>query len=80
MGGIMLLNQHAPAHHRAGMFSAGYLAGYLSQGTVAVSLGVIATHAGIGTAIDVGAVALGVIFLSSLALATTLRADRVIVG
>lgn len=76
MGGIMLVNQHAPAHHRAGMFSAGYLGGYVFQGVVAVALGVIATDAGIRTAIDIGAVALGVIFVTSLLLAGTIRSPQ----
>jgi MFS family permease len=73
MGGIMLVNQHAPVHHRARMFSAGYLGGYVAQGAIAVALGAIATDVGIRTAVDVGAVALAVIFVASLVLAGTIR-------
>jgi MFS family permease len=73
MGGIMLVNRHAPVHHRAGMFSAGYLVGYLSQGVVAVSLGVIATDVGIGTAVDIGTAVLSVVFVTSLVLTATMR-------
>jgi MFS family permease len=69
MGGVMIVNQHAPSHHRAGMFSAGYLLGYVAQGLIAVSLGVVATDIGLRTAVDVGAIALAAVFLTSLALA-----------
>jgi MFS family permease len=71
MGGILLINRHAPAHHRAGMISAGYLIGYLSQGVIAVALGIVATDVGIGTAVDVGAIALAAVFVLSLVLGGT---------
>jgi MFS family permease len=74
MGGVMIVNQHAPAHHRAGMFSAGYLLGYVAQGLIAVSLGVVATDVGLRTAVDVGAGALALVFLTSLLLATSTAA------
>lgn len=73
MGGVMIVNEHAPAHHRAGMFSAGYLLGYVAQGLIAVSLGIVATDVSLGTAVDVGAVALAAIFVTSLLLARTVR-------
>jgi MFS family permease len=72
LGGIMLVNLHAPAHHRAGMFSAGYLVGYASQGVIAVTLGVIATDVGLTTAVDWGAGALALAFVASILLAWTM--------
>jgi MFS family permease len=74
LGGISLLNHHAPSDRRAGMLSAAYLLAYLLQGTIAVSLGVVATNVDLVSAVDYGAVALAVIFLLSLLLASTMGA------
>jgi MFS family permease len=76
LGGVSLIGATAPAHHRAGMFSAAYLVGYVGQGITAVVLGVVATNTGIGSALDDGAVALGVLFLVALTLAWTTRVRK----
>jgi MFS family permease len=69
MGGVMIVNESAPPHHRAGMFSAGYLLGYVAQGVIAVSLGIVATDVSLTTAVDAGAIGLAAIFVTSLVLA-----------
>ncbi|MFZ4894840.1 MFS transporter [Plantibacter sp. Mn2098] len=76
LGGVSLIGANAPAHHRAGMFSAAYLIGYVGQGLTAVVLGLVATRSGIGTALDQGAIALGVLFLVALFLAWATRLRR----
>jgi len=72
LGGVLTVNLHAPAHHRAGMISAGYLAGYASQGAIAVILGIVATDISLQTAVNIGAAALAVVFLTTFALSRTL--------
>lgn len=72
LGGIALLNHHAPRDQRAGMLSAAYLCAYLLQGAVAVSLGVVATNVDLVSAVDYGAAALALIFGASLLLAWTM--------
>ncbi|SDT32102.1 MFS transporter [Bradyrhizobium canariense] len=62
--GLALINRAATPEHRGGIFAALYLVAYLSMGTVALVLGVLARSEGLGLAIDVGA---GVIALLSLA-------------
>lgn len=54
-GGVRIIVRRAPEHHRAALFSAGYLAAYLVQGLFAVILGVVATQSGLQTAIETGA-------------------------
>lgn len=73
LGGLALLNSATPAQHRGGVFSALYLFAYLSLGVVALGLGVVASHAGLSLAVDLGA---GVIALLSLAAITLLVAQR----
>jgi predicted MFS family arabinose efflux permease len=53
LGGLTLVNQFAPAHHRAQTLSAVYLVAYLLQGTTAVLVGYSATAVGLGIAIDI---------------------------
>jgi MFS family permease len=73
LGGLALLNSATPAQHRGGVFSALYLFAYLSLGVVALGLGVVATHAGLSLAVDLGA---GVIALLSLTAIALLVAQR----
>ncbi len=54
-GGLQIIGRFAPAHHRAGTLSAGYLVAYLVQGAVALWLGGEATAGGLAHAVDLGA-------------------------
>jgi MFS family permease len=69
MGGLNLINAHAPIHHRAGTLSALFLVAYLMQGVVAMLLGRAATAWGLDLAIDVGSVALAGLSLGAMLLA-----------
>jgi MFS family permease len=69
LGGLTLINAHAPAHHRAGTLSAIYLIGYLLMGAIALSLGVVATHWGLRLAIEIGASGIALLALAAAALA-----------
>jgi predicted MFS family arabinose efflux permease len=69
-GGVQIIARRAPEHHRAGMFSAGYLAAYVVQGLFAVALGMLATRSGLASAIETGAIALTVLFGLTFTLAT----------
>jgi MFS family permease len=64
-----VINTAAPPHHRAGVLSALYLLAYLSLGAVAVILGIVATAAGLGLAVDLGAAAIACLSLVTLVLA-----------
>lgn len=69
LGGLGLVNRHAPAAHRAGTLSVVYLVAYVGQGITAVGLGLLTTALGLRAALDiVGPV------LIALALATTATA------
>jgi Major Facilitator Superfamily len=68
LGGLTLISANAPAHHRGGTLSAVYLVGYLMQGVVAISLGLVATTFGLGRALDVGAPVMAFLGLAALAL------------
>lgn len=59
LGGLGLLNERAPAHHRAGVLSAAYLTAYLGQGSTAVLVGLTATRTSLATAVDVWAPLIG---------------------
>jgi MFS family permease len=72
-GSVQLVNATAPPHHRGSVLSALYLVGYLSVVVLAVALGVIATTWGLGLAVDLGAAAIAVLSLATLALAVTGR-------
>jgi MFS family permease len=69
LGGLTLINAHAPAHHRAGTLSAIYLVGYLLMGATALSLGAMATRWGLGFALEVGAPGIALLALAAAALA-----------
>lgn len=60
-GGLRIVNASAPAHHRAGVISVTYLVAYLGQAVTALTLGALATAMSLAAAIDVGAVAIGVL-------------------
>jgi hypothetical protein len=68
-GGLTLLNANAPAHHRGGTLSALFLVAYLGQGIAALSLGKIATLWGLGVAIDIGSLVIGIISAGAMLLA-----------
>ena len=72
LGGLGLVNKHAPAHHRAGTISVVYTVAYLTQGVVAVLVGLEATAVGLQVALDVAAPV-----LIALALTTTVIAAAV---
>jgi predicted MFS family arabinose efflux permease len=55
LGGLGLVNRHAPTHHRAQTLSAVYLVAYLTQGFVAVAIGLSATQLGLARAVDLWA-------------------------
>jgi hypothetical protein len=63
LGGLAMINAAVATKRRGGVLSAVYLFAYLSLGTVALVLGVIATQRGLGFAVDLGA---GIITLLSL--------------
>ena len=69
LGGLTLINAHAPAHHRAGTLSAIYLIGYLLMGAIALSLGVIATRWGLRLAVEIGASGIALLALAAAVLA-----------
>jgi hypothetical protein len=76
LGGLGLVNRHAPAQHRGQTLSAVYLVAYLTQGLVAVAIGLSATAIGLGSAVDLWAPIIAFIGLaaSAFALVTARRA------
>jgi hypothetical protein len=80
LGGLGLINAHAPAHHRAQTLSAAYLVAYLTQGLVAVAIGLSATVTGLALAVDLWAPVIALLCLSASVVAlVTLRRARVAV-
>ena len=55
LGGLTLVNAHAPADVRGATLSAVYLVGYLFMGLIAFAIGLVATAHGLETALDFGA-------------------------
>lgn len=55
LGGLTLINAHAPAHQRGATLSAIYLISYLFMGVIALGIGRIATAWGLELALDFGA-------------------------
>jgi len=72
-GGLGLIGQNAPAHHRAGTISAVYFVAYILQGAAAVALGVIATASGLRLALEIGAIAVSAFAIAALAATQALR-------
>jgi MFS family permease len=68
LGGLSLINDHAPAHHRGGTFSALYLIAYVMQGLVALLLGAVATTWGLEVATDLGSIAIAMLSIIVIAL------------
>jgi predicted MFS family arabinose efflux permease len=68
LGGLALLGGAVPERHRGGVLSALYLFAYLSMGTVALGLGVVATERGLGLAVDLGAAAITLLSLGTIGL------------
>jgi predicted MFS family arabinose efflux permease len=80
LGGLALLGGAVPATHRGGVLSALYLFAYLSMGSVALGLGVVATERGLGLAVDLGAAAIALLSLATLGLLRLQRPTRFILG
>jgi predicted MFS family arabinose efflux permease len=80
LGGLGLVNRHAPTHHRAQTLSAVYLVAYLTQGLVAVAIGLSATAIGLAQAVDLWAPIIAALCLvaSGLALGTALSTRRAV--
>lgn len=73
LGGLAVINAAAPPEHRGGTLSALFLLAYLGQGVIAIGLGLIATAAGLKTAITLGAAVVAVFSAVSLGLGTVRR-------
>jgi predicted MFS family arabinose efflux permease len=71
LAALELINAEAPAHHRGGVLSALYLLAYLSMGAVALILGAVATAWSLEAAVNIGAGTIGVLSLTTLAVATS---------
>jgi MFS family permease len=80
LGGLTLVNAHAPARHRAGMLSSVFVIAYLVQGATALLLGAAATSSGLTFALDVGSPAIGVVCLGALVLALVVHRARLATG
>lgn len=76
LGGLTLVNAHAPARHRAGMLSSVLVVAYLVQGAAALLLGAVATSSGLATALDVGSPAIGLVCVAALVLVLAVRRPR----
>jgi hypothetical protein len=71
VGGLQVIRGAAPERNRGSILSALYLLSYLSMGALALVLGAIATARGLGLAVDLGAAAIILMNVATLALATT---------
>ena len=80
LGGLTVINQCAPDHHRAATLSAIYLIGYLLMGAIAMSIGVAATHWGLKSAIEYGAPAVALLGLLSTFLGAKASSARTFSG
>ncbi|MEQ8145143.1 MFS transporter [Streptomyces sp. OP7] len=80
-GGLTVLSRFAPAPHRAGMVSGGYLVGYAAQGVGAPALGAVVTAHGLMAGLVTGAAVFGAFFVlvavvGLVVLTPVHRADR----
>jgi predicted MFS family arabinose efflux permease len=80
LGGLALLGGAVPASHRGGVLSALYLFAYLSMGSVALGLGIVATERGLGLAVDLGAASIALLGFATLGLLRLQRPTRFILG
>ncbi len=77
LGGLAMINDGAPKTHRAGTLSALFLVAYLAQAVVALSLGRIASLAGLADAVLVGVTLIAFLAITTLLLnAVRARASR----
>ena len=76
LGGLTLVNVHAPATHRSGMLSSVLVVAYLVQGATALLLGAAATSSGLRTALDLGSPAIGLICVAALVLVLVVKRPR----
>jgi hypothetical protein len=80
LGGLTLVNAHAPATHRAGMLSSVLVVAYLVQGAAALLLGAVATSGGLASALDVGTPAIGLICVAAVVLVLAVRRPRAVLA
>ncbi len=73
LSALEVLNAVTPALYRGGVLSALYVLAYLSMGSVAVLLGMVATAHGLALAIDLGAASIASLSLITLVLAVAVR-------
>jgi predicted MFS family arabinose efflux permease len=73
LSAIEVINTAAPTHQRGRILSALYLLAYLSMGTVALVLGVVATARNLRLAVELGAGVIAVLSLATLVLAISAR-------
>lgn len=73
LGGLKLINGVAPAHHRGGVLSTLYLFAYLSMGSVALALGIVATAWGLDLAVDLGTGAIALLSVVTVILAAAMH-------
>jgi MFS family permease len=73
LGGLTLVNRHAPTHHRAGLLSSVLVVAYLMQGAAALSLGAVATGSGLQAALSAAWPAIGLLSVAALVLVLALR-------
>jgi predicted MFS family arabinose efflux permease len=71
LGGLTLINAHAPPHERGATLSAIYLIGYLLMGLIAFSIGLVATAHGLESALDFGAPVVAALSVIAAALSMT---------
>ena len=76
LGGLTLVNAHAPATHRAGMLSSVFVVAYLVQGATALLLGAAATSGGLTVALDLGTPAIGLVCVAALVLVLAVKRPR----
>ncbi|MEP6478043.1 MAG: MFS transporter [Rhodoglobus sp.] len=76
LGGLTIVNQYAPVHHRAGTLSAVYLIAYLAQGLTAVAVGSSATTIGLQPALDLWSPLIAVVCVLATVLALTFSRSR----
>jgi hypothetical protein len=73
LSALRVITGAAPDNHRGGVLSAIYLLAYLSMGSVALVLGMVATTRNLGVAVDLGAWVIAALSLATLVLAASLR-------
>jgi hypothetical protein len=69
LGGLNLINASAPIQHRGGTLSAVLLVAYLTQGGIALLLGVLATAWGLRVAVELGSAAIAALSIMAVSLA-----------